>query len=231
MIYITGDTHGLIENINRKGIGRVRRKDVLIITGDFGFVWDNSEKELKARKRISRYRFPILFVEGCHDNFDLLKEFPIVEKFGGPVRQIGKKVFQLLRGYVYDIGEQSVFAFGGGESDEKEIYKETGCWWQEEEPTEEEAFAAVENLKARGCEVDVIVTHDCPTKMRDLLTGSDPSLTNMVLEYISEHTQFKVWYFGKYHVDRKLTANFYAVDRKVLLAECSIPVKKRNKKK
>jgi hypothetical protein len=229
MIYITGDTHGLIENFNRKGISKIKKRDVLIITGDFGFVWDNSESENRARQRIERYRFPVLFVEGCHDNYDLLKKFPLVEKFGGYVRQIGKNIFQLLRGHVYDIDGQKVFAFGGGECDEKEIYKETGLWWKDEEPTEEEAVLAVENLKACGSTVDIVVTHDASTKMRDLLVGGDPSLTNMVLEYVSEHTRFKAWYFGKYHFDRKLPANFYAVASRVHKADFDVPVIKKKK--
>jgi len=226
MIYITGDTHGLIENLNRKGISKIKKKDVLIITGDFGFVWDGSENELKNRQRIEKYKFPVLFVEGCHDNYDLLKEFPIVEEFGGQVRQIGKNIFQLLRGNIYEIDGQSVFAFGGGECDEKEIYKEMEHWWKEEEPTEDESLVAVENLKEHGSAVDIVITHDTSTKIRDLLVGGDPSLTNMVLEYVAEHTKFKAWYFGKYHFDKKLPMNFYAVASKVIKADFDIPTDK-----
>ena len=42
MVYITGDTHGDIEEFSqRMRPYRLSGDDILVITGDFGFDWDN----------------------------------------------------------------------------------------------------------------------------------------------------------------------------------------------
>jgi len=51
MIYITGDLHGEIEisKLNAKNFPQQKlldKEDYVIITGDFGLVFDNSKEEL-----------------------------------------------------------------------------------------------------------------------------------------------------------------------------------------
>ena len=75
MIYITGDTHGDIEIFNERRLGHLKKGDTLIVTGDFGFIWDNSKKEIKNLKKLEKKKFDILFVEGAHENFELLKGY------------------------------------------------------------------------------------------------------------------------------------------------------------
>lgn len=55
MIYITGDTHGKhdIRKLNFKNFPESRslcKDDYVIITGDFGFVWDGSNEVKYDRK-------------------------------------------------------------------------------------------------------------------------------------------------------------------------------------
>ena len=45
MVYITGDMHGDIERLFDKGFRKLRKGDVLIVCGDFGYIFDNSKKE------------------------------------------------------------------------------------------------------------------------------------------------------------------------------------------
>ena len=72
----------------------------------------------RALKKLGRRPFDILFVEGCRDNYDLLRQYPTVPYRGGQARKISGNLYQLLRGEVYEIEGQKVFAFGGGYSDE-----------------------------------------------------------------------------------------------------------------
>ncbi len=66
MIYITGDTHGMQdwEKINttnfpiQKGL---TKNDYLIITGDFGGVWDGAEQDRYILKPYSEWDFTTLF--------------------------------------------------------------------------------------------------------------------------------------------------------------------------
>ena len=71
MIYVTGDMHGDISRFEDKNIAKLRRGDYLIICGDFGFIWDGSRQEEKVLKFLSRQKFTILFVDGCHENVAL----------------------------------------------------------------------------------------------------------------------------------------------------------------
>ena len=97
MIYLCGDTHSINE------IGKITNKaftsglsadDFVIVLGDFGLFWSERINELLARKNIERY-FPatLLFIDGNHENFDMLYELPREQKFGGTVSVAAKTYF------------------------------------------------------------------------------------------------------------------------------------------
>ena len=50
MIYITGDIHGDFSRFRSPALKKLRKNDALIVCGDFGFIWDGSEKEQKILK-------------------------------------------------------------------------------------------------------------------------------------------------------------------------------------
>ena len=59
------------------------KDDYLIVCGDFGLVWDESPEERYWRKWLDDKPFTTLWIDGNHENFELLKEFPVINKFGG----------------------------------------------------------------------------------------------------------------------------------------------------
>jgi len=215
MILITGDTHGDAERFKLPPVKKLGRKDTLIICGDFGFVWDGSKEEHKLLKKLGRHSFDILFVEGCRDNYDLLKEYPVVAYRGGQARKISGSVYQLLRGEVYEIEGKKVFAFGGGYSDEEwlDTGNDRGMWWAEEQPSEPEMEKGLRNLAACGNKVDIIVTHDAPASIRHFirLDDNEESAIHTYLEKIVKHCSFSHWYFGHYHLDKVVPPRFTAV--------------------
>ena len=54
MIYVTGDLHGDLSRLETFRLHRLKRDDKLIICGDFGFLWDNSDSEKKALDKLSK---------------------------------------------------------------------------------------------------------------------------------------------------------------------------------
>ena len=79
MIYITGDTHGDIDFKKLKVYFAHRYsspKDVLIILGDAGIIWNKSEEYTSDYSLLGP---TVLFIDGNHENFDLLNKFPVVE--------------------------------------------------------------------------------------------------------------------------------------------------------
>ena len=52
MIYVTGDLHGDISRLETFRMRRFKKNDMLIVCGDFGFIWDNGEEEKKALEKL-----------------------------------------------------------------------------------------------------------------------------------------------------------------------------------
>ncbi|HPW00683.1 MAG TPA: metallophosphoesterase family protein, partial [Oscillospiraceae bacterium] len=97
MIYISGDTHGDLERFRGPKLRRLKKHDTLIVCGDFGFVWDGSEREKKDLAWLSRRKYTIAFVEGAHESYTLLSRCEVVDFCGGKARRVAKNVYQLIR--------------------------------------------------------------------------------------------------------------------------------------
>ena len=94
MIYVTGDTHGDYENLMNR---QLKKDDTLLVTGDFGFIWDNSDKEKNNLKRLSKKKYDILFVEGAHENFEKLREYPEIDLYQAKAYKIDRNIYCLKR--------------------------------------------------------------------------------------------------------------------------------------
>lgn len=119
-IFITGDTHGEpIERLCRKKFKPQReldRNDYIIICGDFGVPWQNDRNMTYILKNLANRNFTVLFIDGNHENFDLLNKFPIQERFGGKVQYISENIIHLMRGEYYNIAGKTFWVFGGARS-------------------------------------------------------------------------------------------------------------------
>lgn len=77
MIYIIGDTHGCtdvskLNNKNFKDSSKLTKDDYVIILGDFGFVWNNSNEDKYWLKWLDEKPWTTLFIDGNHENNDIL---------------------------------------------------------------------------------------------------------------------------------------------------------------
>lgn len=114
MIYVTGDTHANIdiEKLNTTKFPQQKnltKDDYLIICGDFGLCWDGSRREMWWQDWLTAKNFTTLWIDGNHENFDMLYEFPLEDKFGGKVRQIAPDIYHLDRGQVLTIDGKKIF--------------------------------------------------------------------------------------------------------------------------
>ncbi len=233
MIYVTGDVHGDFARFRSPELRKLRRQDALIICGDFGFIWNGSEEEQKLLKKIGRLRCNVLFVEGSHENYDLLEKYEVEEWCGGKTRHISGRLRQLMRGQVYEIAEKTVFAFGGGQREENSELIEGENWWQREMPSQEELGEGLKNLEAAGNKVDFVVTYEPPAKLHDFINGSTDAIVNSVNTYLNgvyEKTEFGKWFFGKLHMNKLIPPKYHAVYDKIVVAD-STRIKKKKKEK
>lgn len=218
MVYITGDVHGEWERFKAKDIRRLKAGDTLIICGDFGFIWDGGKKEQAVLKKMEKLPFTVAFLDGCHENFVLLEQYPVENWNGSPVHRICRNVVHLMRGNIYTIENRTFFVFGGGHSQDYEIRRETPHWWEQERPSHAEIKQAIANLEAYHHKVDYILTHEPPASLKDCL-GVD------VFQRLEIHTffediiricQYRKWFFGKCHLDRYIPMKYFAVFNRVL---------------
>lgn len=218
MIYVTGDIHADIDRFKSKEAKQLKKEDTLLICGDFGFVWDGSPKEQQILKWIGARKYHVLFVEGTHDNLDLLAAYPVVDFHGGKARQISGRCHQLLRGEIYRIEDDDIFAFGGGESPDMDVREEGVSWWRSELPTLEEIARARSNLALHGNVVDYIITHSPSARMHRFLDMDSPHIDQLgaFFDEITRNIRFKHWYFGKYHMDKIIPPLHHSMYQEIL---------------
>ena len=53
MVYLTGDTHGELERFKHGRLRWLGKRDIVVVLGDFGFVWDGSKE--KQKKLLDSY--------------------------------------------------------------------------------------------------------------------------------------------------------------------------------
>ena len=188
MIYITGDTHGDFRRFSNKKMLRngveFTSDDYIIICGDFGLCWQDDRSFTYNCEFFLNKPYTVLWVQGNHENYDMIQRFQLEEWHGGKVRHIVRdKVILLERGQVYEIEGKTFFTFGGASSHDIEggvfdrddenyrakvslankrglpyrILRES--WWPEELPTKEEMIEGLKNLEKAGNKVDYIITH------------------------------------------------------------------------
>lgn len=237
MIIITGDMHANFSRFNSKKFPELGEDDYVIICGDFGGIWDNSPREIVNLDRLAEKPFTTLFVSGNHENFDMLKMFPVEKWNGGDVQFIRKNIIHLTRGQVFTLEGKTFFTMGGASShdiqdgilepDDPEYYEKCAeldrrlacyrvnhySWWAEELPSDEEYETALANLEQHNWKVDYIISHCCPTSVLGIigrfLYKSD-RLTDF-FEDVKERCEFDRWYFGHYHINQVVNGKYVAL--------------------
>jgi len=212
-LYITGDTHGEMSmmRLGKKTFPQgeaLTRDDCIIITGDFGLVWPEVESSPERwwRNWLREKPFTVLFVDGNHENHDMLQRLPREEKFGGIVGVVDENIFHLRRGEIYEIGEKKILTFGGAESYDKERRCEGISWWKDEVPSYADMDNCLDNLERHDHKVDYIIAHTCPNFQSKILQAKmssrdiqDP--TCRMLEHIYTSCEFSDFYCGHWHID------------------------------
>ena len=213
-IFLSGDTHGetdiykVLEFFEDLVLyDEVTKEDYLIILGDAGVVWDEGIYDSSVRQSLSSLPVTILWLDGNHENFNLLEDYPETIWHGGRVQYIEEDIIHLMRGQVFEIGGKTFFTFGGGNSIDKMYRTPRISWWEQEMPSEDEYEEGMRNLEKVNFSVDYILTHTCPTDIAHQLVynvyeGEEP--LQEYLQSVAEKTDFDEWYFGHWHMDEDI---------------------------
>lgn len=210
MIYITGDTHANYNDfIKRICRYPIKKDDTVIICGDFGFVWDDTRHSFLLAK-LTALPFNIAFIDGNHEDFNLLNTYPVEEWHGGKIHMIAPNIFHLMRGQLFTIERKTFFTMGGAYSIDKALRKEGVNWWAEELPNSNDYRTARETLEKCGYKVDYVITHTVPEcviyYIGHVPDSHDAELTGY-FEWLYRKLEFKKWFAGHFHKNRLVRDN------------------------
>ena len=219
-LFTCGDTHGGedIHKLSSKCFPpkNLTKDDYLLVCGDFGVVWDLSATDFYMRRWYREKPWTTLFIDGNHENHDLLATYPVTEWNGGKVHMISDSIIHLMRGQVYEIDGHKIFTMGGASSHDKEYRKKGVTWWPSELPSEAEYKEARANLKAHGNSVEYIFTHCAGEKIQNQLKPHyvKDALTAFFDEL--EEIDYQHWYFGHYHMDKEVDEKHTVLYNKII---------------
>ncbi len=214
-VFVCGDIHGTydyrkIKRFRKTLKAELTLDDYLIVCGDFGLFGLNAREDAYMLRAVYK-EFPctILWIDGNHENFTKLYDYPTEEWKGGKVHRVTDRIVHLQRGEIFELGEGfKIFAFGGAKSTDRGY--DTGdyyAWWPEELPNIEQIDYGLNTLVSNDNKIDYIFTHDCSKKvlneMFDIDRGSDAQFSKF-LDFVAENVEFKHWYFGHHHVDKNV---------------------------
>ncbi len=223
MVYITGDMHGDIKRFDDPALKKLKKGDILIVCGDFGFIWDGSRKEAANIRKLEKKKYDICFIDGTHENFDALNALPVSVWNGGKVHEVAKNVRHLMRGQIFKIDNMTYFTMGGGESPDIDIRFETNAWSKDEFPSRDEMIEGANNLEQLNCKVDFIITHEPSVKVKSFLLLKDGEQSgvnglNTYLEELSNVCTYRRWFFGSLHLDKYVSSSLVSVYKNVIAA-------------
>lgn len=210
MVHLIGDIHGDItqimkENLIKDGIS-ISKNDVVIILGDFGVMFKDTEQHRLALDYISKLNYYVAFIDGNHENFGYLNSLPIVTKWGNKVHKLNNRCFHLMRGNIYKIEGNRYLCFGGAKSVDRDYRVLGETYWLEEEPSYDDTKRLAKSFGDIGS-VDFVLTHTCSNRtlhnMRHIKPFEDSCKTRDVLDTIEDKLNglIFVWFYGHFHVD------------------------------
>lgn len=202
-VAVAGDWHGNYNYVPRAlNYAYKQGAEVVVHVGDFGY-WREPDGYLDMVERFCQtHNMIVMFVDGNHENHDLLNSVPIDED---GVRRIRDHLWHLPRGFRWEWGLITFLALGGAVSVDAHLRTPGIDWWDREALSIQDAYKAVE-----GGIVDVIFSHDCPSGVG--IPGIDESASRFpdyLLHEAQEHRNLlrkvvdetkPLWlYHGHYH--------------------------------
>ena len=229
MIYVTGDVHGSIdfEKLYSLLDYDVTYDDTLVILGDAGICWSEHNDPI-VKELYSKIPITVIFVDGNHENFDILNSYPIVNYNGAKMHQISKHIYHVLRGEIMELEGYSFLCIGGACSTDKMLRKEGVSWWKDEEITQKDVDNALKNLKKHDFKVDCIFSHCIDSFTLDKFTSYKSDVSTDMLNFVDEQVSYRYWFFGHYHDDRLIGSNKYCFYESLIILNPILEKKREN---
>lgn len=228
MIAITGDTHNMIDDIKMKAElftqqakRKLTKEDYLCVVGDFGFLYRFNKNYKEILLMFENFPFTTLFVDGNHEDFDVINSLKEVDMFGSKVGKFTNSIFHLKRGEIYTIDDKKFFVMGGANSIDKEMRTLGFDYFFEEIPSYADELNAFQNIDKHFNYVDYVLTHTAPTFVVNTvlhslnLTHKYNDQTEILLRHLELELEYKKWFFGHFHTDGLFLDKFRCIQNEV----------------
>ncbi len=221
-VFVCGDTHGSydINKLNSSNFPEQKeltKDDVLIQLGDFGNYWTQpqTKEELYWLNWLAAKKFTFAFIDGNHDNHNLIWALPQEEKWGGKVHvdhRAQGDIFYLKRGEIYTINQKKILAVGGALSVDRHLRTEHIDYWSTEMLSKADENNTLDNLDKNNWKVDYVLTHTLPDSIIYPFLDNpnsekfrDP--VSRFLEFIDNRLEYQEWHCGHFHNSRTWEQN------------------------
>ena len=208
MIFVTADTHGEMERFEDKQLKKLKKGDTLVVLGDFGFVWADSDREKKNLAKLAKKPYTILFIDGLGDSFEVLRKYADCQYCSAQAKEIVKdKIYYIKRGEIAEIEGRKLLFFGGNDIYDPDIVESF------DDPTSADFENCRANLEKVSDSVDYILTH-IPSGRINRFINLDSYATSETMDFfdlVAKDVAYKKWYFGCLHLDKYVSPKVQAV--------------------
>ncbi len=216
MIYITGDTHGDFERyIAFSEKTEPTAEDTMIILGDAGLNYYSNDRDSMRKSFVNSFPFTTFCIHGNHEMRPAdVDSYKTKEYCGGTVWYEDKypNILFAKDGEIYNFAGYNCIIIGGAYSVDKYYRLARGWqWFDTEQPTDEIKMFVEAQLSQRDNKIDIVLSHTCPIQYEPIevfLPGIDQSSVDKSTEEwlgkIESCIEYKRWYCGHYHTDKKI---------------------------
>lgn len=212
-MYVTGDIHGRLDRITNF----IKRYDLnsedyaIVVLGDMGIYWNNNgwDAQWIIRNYEADYKCHIFFIDGNHENFNLLNKVPIFNGIGA----VSPHIHYLPRGFIFEPIVNNIklriLCCGGADSVDKVWREEGKSWWPQEAISKtdvsEEVFTyCFDYVFTHCCGYDTFKKYKSILISHNGLKDTGDHNSEKVLQSILDKTKYSKHLFGHYHVNCKL---------------------------
>ena len=222
MVYFTGDIHGSpfkLQVFCR--YMELTEKDTIVILGDVGANYYGGKRDKQFKEQIAKLAPTIFCIHGNHEQRPAnIPSYKAKEWNDGPVwyEEEYPNLLFARDGNIYVIDGVRYLVIGGAFSVDKNYRLSRGYGWWADEPPSEEIKARV-GRRVANSGLDVILSHTCPFKYEPreaFLPGIDQSevdsSTEEWLDTIEESVDYKAWFCGHWHIDKRIDKMHFLYD-------------------
>lgn len=214
MIYITGDIHGSLEPIfDLVEKYEPKENDIIVILGDVAVNYTGRLRDKFIKEEMNNIGITIFCIHGNHENRPQnIASYQEKNWNGGRVlyEEDYPNILFPVDGDIFELEGNRCIVIGGAYSVDKFYRLRNGYnWWPDEQPSptiKEYVEKQIKNNK-----IDVVFSHTCPYKYiptECFLSGIDQSKvdnsTEQWLDTIEEAIEYKAWYLGHWHTDKRI---------------------------